>query len=144
MAKQYKPKEIVFDPNQLFFDMYAFYMQNKDNLHELTGEVGKVQIFNQGSGRCFAPDQMIMCQGESKKISELKIGDKVYSYDHLTGENVFKKVINVIPTIGNKKKCYNIKLKNGKEIKCTYDHKIFFKGRYITADKLVSLYKQKI
>lgn len=52
MAKQqYKSKEIVFDPNQLFFDMYEFYMLNKDNLNPLTGEPSRIEIACAGSGR---------------------------------------------------------------------------------------------
>lgn len=52
MAKQqYKSKEIVFDPNQLFFDMYEFYMLNKDNLNPLTNEPSRIEIACAGSGR---------------------------------------------------------------------------------------------
>jgi hypothetical protein len=46
----------------------------------------------------------------------------------------------VNPTQNEGKICLKIKLKNGSEINCTDDHKIFYKGRYIIAKDLVSLW----
>lgn len=128
-----------FDPNQLFYTMVKFFKDNKDKVNPNTGYKQRVDICCEGSSRCFDGSQKILCSDGSKLISEIKKGDKVYSYDHKTGENILKAVDDVIVTQNTTKRCLKIKLKNGSEINCTEDHEIFYNGRYILAKELVSL-----
>ena len=139
MAKRQIIKEGGFDPNKLFYTMGAFYMENKNAINPNTGEKQRINILNEGSSRCFDANQMILCSDGSKPISEIKSGDMVVSFNHDTGENMLKKVSDVIITQNNTKKCLKIKLKNGTEINCTEDHEIYYNGRYICAKELVSL-----
>lgn len=60
------------------------------------------------------------------------------SYNEATKENEFKRVKDVFKYINNKP-TVRIKLKNGKEIICTDDHKFFYKGGWISIKHLLSL-----
>lgn len=140
MAKELIVK--TFDPNKLFYKMVEFYQENKKKINPNTGTTQRIDICCEGSSRCFDGNQRILCSNGSKLISEIKKGDKVYSYDHKTGKDVLKTVNDVIVTQNKTKKCLKIKLKNGNEINCTEDHEIFYNGRYILAKELVSLYNE--
>ena len=147
MAKQtknplYDIKPTSFETNPLFYTMVEFYNDNKNNINPATGEKARINILNEGGSRCFSKEQKILCVGGSKPISEINIGDKVYSHDHERNINVLRTVTNKKVTANEGKKCLKIRLKNGYEINCTEDHEIFHNGRYIIAKDLLSLYNK--
>ena len=79
---------------------------------------------------------------EVKKISEIIPGDKVLTFNHNKGDVEFKPVLHLIKK-NNTKKCYKIKLKNGKVIEVTNNHKFFFNGRYVAIKDIVYLWKKQ-
>lgn len=118
-----------FDPNNLCYEMIRIYSENKtpDN---------KITICNEGGSRCFHSGQLIVTDKGSLKISDIKKGDLVLSYNHNNGKNEYKRVESCLVQ-SNSKKAYRIILKSGKEIICTHDHKFYFMGRYIEIEKLI-------
>ena len=96
---------------------------------------GQRVICNEGGSRCFAPDTLVYCDTGTKKISEIKPGDKVRTPSGV------RNVVDVFKN-DNKKPCVRIKLKSGKEIVCTKDHKFFFRGRWIEIEKILSLWDE--
>jgi len=95
-------------------------------------------VILQGGRRCFSPDTRIVSKGKNKKISEVKCGDKVLTYNEQTGINEFKRVFGVHKTI-NTQKTVRIKLKTGKTIVCTEDHEFYFQGRWVKIKNILSL-----
>jgi len=84
----------------------------------------------QGGARCFSPNQEVVCNGKSKKIKDVKVGDNVLSYDFISQSDVWRKVKDVL-CFKNTKPTVKITLKNGKEIICTDDHKFYFNGGWV-------------
>lgn len=129
--------KINFKPNFLFFWMIKKFLDNRHALDPALkdaenpdGKPKRITFFNLGGTRCFGKDQLIVSKNGSKRISELKKGDLVLSYNHKKGINEYKKVINVVKNENNSKECYEIRLKNGRVIKCTTDHEFYTNGEY--------------
>ena len=99
-----------------------------------------IKITNKCSGGCrycFTYDTLVKTPNGNKKISELKIGDSVLSFDETHRIMVEKNVTDVM------KRHYNgclicIELETGKHIKCTPNHKFLTKNRgWVKAEDLV-------
>ena len=75
-------------------------------------------IFMQGC--CVAGTQVIMQDGNSVNIEDLKVGDIIKSYN---GINLVDENITYIQTEAYKD-CYRIELENGQYLECSYDHPI--------------------
>lgn len=91
-------------------------------------------IVNEGGARCFHPNQLICTPNGSVPISSLTPGSEVLSI----GGNP-QEVSDVIKT-ENRKSCVKVRLKNGKEIICTEDHRFFFSGRWMEIKDILSLW----
>ena len=122
---------MIFQPNFLYFKM-AELVQNKP-----PGQ--KLIIGNEGGSRCFHADTLIVTDQGQKPISELEIGDSVQSWNEQINQIEVKKVADKIITHSDKP-CFRIRLKNGKEIQCTQDHKFFFEGAWVEIKDIVSLW----
>lgn len=123
-----------FDPNALFYHMAKIYSENKkiDN---------QIIFCNEGGMRCFDGNTLIKTIDGLKPIKTITENDKVKSYNHNTNTFEYKKVLATNNSNNHNKKCIEIKLKNGKSIKCTEDHEFYYKGRYVKAKHLLSLLK---
>lgn len=95
-------------------------------------------LINQGGTSCFHPDTLIVTQNGSKPIKDISIGDVVLSFNEDLKVNEWKKVVNTFK-YQNTKNTIRVKLKNGKEIICTDDHKFYYKGGWISIKHLLSL-----
>jgi len=93
-------------------------------------------ICNEGGSRCFGPDTLVHTAQGLKKIKDIEPGELVFT------PNGEKKVINVYKN-DNTKRCIKIKLKNGKEIIATEDHKFMFRQRWNELKNIVSLWHEK-
>ena len=106
--------------------------------HEIKSNPGFRGYALEGGSRCFHPETLIVTNEGSKPISEIKKDDKVLTFNEENNEHEYKKVLDVFK-FSNKKKSVRIKLKNGKEIICTEDHKFYFKGGWIEVKQILSL-----
>ena len=95
-----------------------------------------------GGAGCFYPDQLIKTYTGSKKISEIKKGDLVLSYNEDTKKDEYKLCIDTFK-YKNNKKLIKVNLKNGSTIIATEDHKFYYRGCYIVLKDLVSLHNGK-
>ena len=78
---------------------------------------------NSGGGvACYTEDTIIYGK-KDKKISDLKVGDEIYSYDHNNDEKVLTPITN-IATHKNIEKLIKI-VAGGEEFRCTPEHRIF-------------------
>lgn len=124
------------NPNPLCLKMVDIYKSK-------TKDGGKVIICNEGGSRCFSADTKIITYSGIRLISELKIGNKVVSYNISEKKREYKTITNIIITPQNKKPCYKIKLKNGAEINCTQDHKFYFNGGWHEAKNIIHLWDER-
>lgn len=83
-----------------------------------------------GSG-CFTWEQKVLTKCGSKRISEIKHGDLVYSFNHEKNENEYAKVVETHKYNKPTEKIYRIKLKDGTLINVTENHKFFYGGAYL-------------
>jgi intein/homing endonuclease len=93
-------------------------------------------IVNSGGTYCFGPGQQVLTRSGPIPISKVKIGDEVLSFD---GENDVYKTVTDTMIFDNTKPTVRVKLKNGKEIICTEDHKFFFRGEWQSIKYILSL-----
>jgi len=85
---------------------------------------------------CFHPDSEVMTLLGNKKISELVVGQLIYSFDE-TKKQIELSTIEQVITKNVDEKLIVIELENGKVIKCTYNHEIFTNNRgWVEASKL--------
>ncbi len=84
-----------------------------------------------GGAGCFSSDQLVETISGPKKIKEIQVGDLVKSFNHKIGQYEFRPVLNCFEYPENKKQSVRIKLKDGTIIKCTADHKFFWRGKYV-------------
>ena len=106
------------------------------HLFENPNEV-RYYIITGGRG-CFSKCQKIVTDKGVKNISEVKISDKVLSYNHNDNIKEYKEVINTFKY--DNQKLYRIKLKNGTFINVTENHKFFNGMEYISIKDLLSLW----
>lgn len=97
----------------------------------------QINLFLAGQG-CFAGDTPVRTSTGYKKISEVDIGDQVYSLNESTGRIELKPVINKMMYLQDRKRQNIIifKLTNGLQIKCTPNHEFYFKGNWVSAGRL--------
>lgn len=89
----------------------------------------------EGGSRCFAPDTLVVTKGGKKPISEVKVGDMVKCISE-DGTVMFKRVLNIFrhPT---DKPMVEVRLKSGKVIRCSADHKFLYNGEYVPIIKIL-------
>lgn len=115
------------DVNQLKINATPVFFANK-KAYEGSYPV----ICNEGGTRCFAPDTLVRTMNGLIPIQDIQEGDAVKT------KNGYNEV-NKIWKFKNYKKAVKIKLKNGKFIECTDDHKFYFRGRWIEIKNILSL-----
>lgn len=108
-----------------------------DVFHENFKSTEKILI-NQGGTSCFEGSQLVITKRGSIPIKDIVIGDFVLSYNEITKLNEWNLVKNLFK-FNNTKKTIKVKLKNGKEIIVTDDHKFFYKGSWNTLKHLLYL-----
>jgi hypothetical protein len=92
-------------------------------------------VFAMGGRGCFAKKQLLQTNRGLKKISKMKVGDVVKSYNVKTKEIEYKRVINTFK-YENQDKCIKF-VYDGKVIICTLDHKFFYKGEFVQIAKIL-------
>lgn len=93
----------------------------------------------EGGSRCFYAGQKVVTLSGSKEISKIDTNDLVLSYNEKEDRTQYKRVVKVHKFDKTDKKIIQINLKNGQIIKGTEDHKIYYKGGWITLKHFVSL-----
>jgi Rad3-related DNA helicase len=79
--------------------------------------------------------QILLSDGNEKSISEIKVGDKIKTFNEETKIFENKIVLNNIDQ--GEKECIELEFSNGKKLICTLDHKILTKNRgWIEANNL--------
>jgi hypothetical protein len=98
-----------------------------------------------GTPSCFHAGQLIHTKLGVKKISEIKEGEKVLTYNHDKKYNEYREVILTHKFTKRKDKLYKIKLKDGTEIRVTEDHEFYTGIEYVKIKNiLLSLQNKKI
>lgn len=87
-------------------------------------------IAHQGGTYCFAPETLVVTSNGSKPISEIKKGELVKSFNERNGIIDFKVVKDVF-RYANEKRTVKIRLKSGKSITCTEDHKFYYQNKWV-------------
>lgn len=78
---------------------------------------------------CLHPDTLItMSDGSNKKISEINIGDKVYTINEDTSEISIKEVEYVYKNLSKGNQMYELEMEDGSILKITGNHKVLIEG----------------
>ena len=139
MEQLIKIEELNILPKEVN-DNYRFLKKQFEDQKYVNEELvaGSKGVVLEGGARCFSPCQLVVTESGSKPISDIEIGERVLSFNHLTKEKEFKKAIDKIPQ-KNVKKCLEITLKDGSVIRCTEAHKFFYKGEYLAIKDILNL-----
>lgn len=88
---------------------------------------------------CCHPDTIIsMSDGTYKKISEVTIGDKVFTYNEQTCKKEIHEVEYVYKNLSSHDELYDIEMEDGTHIKLTGNHKVYTNRGYVRVDELIS------
>ena len=115
------------DANQLKINATPVFFANK-RAYEGNYPV----ICNEGGTRCFGANTLVRTMNGLIPIQDIQEGYAVKT------QNGWNEVIET-HKFKNTKKAIRIKLKNGKLIECTDDHKFYFRGRWIEIKNILSL-----
>ena len=98
-------------------------------------------VLEGGSG-CFSDSQLVETDKGLININEIKVGDFVKTLNPITKLQGFSPVTKT-HEYKNTKPCVRVKLKSGKVIECTTDHKFYFEGGWHSIKNILSLWKKK-
>ena len=74
---------------------------------------------------CLHPDTLIrMYDGTQKKISEINVGEKVYTFNTNTKKQEIHKVEYVYKNLSKNQQMYKLEMEDGRELKVTGNHKV--------------------
>lgn len=97
-----------------------------------------------GIPSCFTKGQEIITRYGTKKISDLKEGDYVLSYNEENNRNEYNRVLNIMENSSTIEQIYRITMKDGTIIECTENHMFYTGESYVKIkDLLLSLNKFK-
>ena len=102
------------------------------------GEIKPRMIVLLGGSRCFSGEQKIETPQGLKKISDINKDDLVFTYKN--GKKVSRRVLNTFK-MKNTKPTVRIKLKNGKTITCSDDHKFRYNDEWVEIKDILKLHK---
>lgn len=97
---------------------------------------GQVVILAGGAG-CFNGDTLVKTETGDKRISEIKNGDKVLSFNENTKEYEYQSVIDLYRYNGESKKMVEIEFEDGEKVICTEDHEFLIDDNWIMAKDLI-------
>ncbi len=89
----------------------------------------KIRI-NRGGTRCFGANTLVYTTVGLRKISQINIGDEVLTPN---GSSLVEELF----ISKNIKRCLKIKLKNGKIIVVTEDHKFMFQNKWVEVKNII-------
>jgi len=78
------------------------------------------------AGDCFIAGTKVLTEDGYKNIEDIEVGDKVLAYDEKTGEQAYKKVVQLFR--GETKEWYHVFV-DGEEIVCTGNHPFYVEGK---------------
>lgn len=101
-------------------------------------ESGEYKVLcNQGGSRCFAGHQKVITRRGSIPIKDVTVGDYV-----LSKNGRWERVLNIFK-MKNKKRAIRIKLKSGKTIEATEDHKVWFEGGWYSLKHVIECWSER-
>jgi intein/homing endonuclease len=135
----------------LFFDEdknpnYSILTKTRSELKYIDGKLVDgcySGVVLEGSSRCFDGSQLVVTKNGAKEIKQVNSQDEVLTYNELTGENEYKRVVSSMKFKNNQKKCIKITLKTGETIHCTEDHEFYYEGAWVSIKHVVSLWNDK-
>jgi len=106
-----------------------------NKIFEILQESKKRITVMQGGSRCFTGDTLVKTNIGYRRISDISIGDLVYSIDN-NFNTVLRKVVDKFLYNGdhNRHKVVTFVLGDGQKITCTYGHKLLQEDGYIEAE----------
>jgi len=90
-----------------------------------------------GIPSCFTANQKIITCDGVKKISKLKKGDKVLSYNENKKLNEYNAVVNALVNKNTNDKIYRLTMKDGTIIECTENHRFYNGTSYVKIKELL-------
>lgn len=119
-------------PELLKYDRYTMVKHRHDTIKGFIRDIvdGKLMARIGGFTNCLTADSVVITNRGSLLIGEVSKGDKV-----LTHEGIYKEVIDTIDN--GVKEVYRVTMQDGREIKCTYNHKFWDGYEWVMAQDLV-------
>lgn len=95
-------------------------------------------IVHQGGSSCFHRDTFVVTDKGSIPISQVKKGMLIKSYNEQAKQEEYRECTDTM-CFNNNKPTVKINLKNGRSIIATEDHKVYFKGGWVSLKHFLSL-----
>ena len=130
--------------SQYVYSFAKWQLNNQDltsNNGTIFGEVTFNAIFNRSVVDCCVSGDTLVktgLDGQTKRADELKVGDKVITFNEITGEMEEDEILNVIRKIRDR--IYNVELVDGTILRITGDHPIFTNRGWVACDNSSSNY----
>jgi len=93
-------------------------------------------VFMAGHPGCFDGDTLVKTENGYKKIFNIDIGERVYTFNENTGEIELKKVLDVLEYIEHPEDILEIIFDNGEKVICTENHEFYINGIWVKAKHL--------
>lgn len=126
-----KQKIIMPSMRSMQFGGIAVEAKNARMYNCAAGHIHSIRSFAEGFWLllCLHPDTLVKTKLGDKRIADITLDDEVMTYDEETDSFYYVKPLDVIenPTSGKQK--MKLTLENGREIKCTIDHKFLTRNR---------------
>jgi len=114
-------REVLGYTDVMDFHLLMFY-HNTYSYRKLENQKWHLLLAPRGSGKCLCESVKIsLSNGDIKKIKDIKVGDKILSLNDKTLKQDVDKVVAKVKS--GRKKVYTLKLKSGREITSTLDHR---------------------
>lgn len=97
-------------------------------------------LFMAGGAGCFTEDTLVETESGHKKISEILIGDKVWTLNEETKERELNEVIACydwrVDELPERQELIELELEGGITIRCTENHEFYVDGEWVMAKDL--------
>lgn len=101
--------------------------------------LGNIRVIVLDEAQCFPPDaKVLMEDGGSKNICDVRVGDKVRTFDHTTGEESSAIVSSTLKRVPHDKEMVAVHIEGGSQ-ECTADHMWWSvtRNKYVRANQLL-------
>lgn len=105
-------------------------IENIRNFPNVIKDGEEVAILEKINGCLHKYTKITLACGETKKMCQVEIGEKIRSYDEFKCEYVEDEVVGIVVREPSENLCwYELKFDNGENLICTEDHRILTKNR---------------
>jgi hypothetical protein len=97
-------------------------------------------VFMAGGAGCFDGDTLVKTESGYSKITDIKVGDKIYTFNEVSKIMELDEVVECynykLSDLPENQKMLELEFDNGTKIKCTENHEFYINGSWVMAKNL--------